>query len=164
MAAKKIGPFGIWPSPITPQHAAKGSKRFGSVQAAGGAVYWSESRPEQGGRQVILRATRGGQAEELLPAPFSARSRVHEYGGGEFMVAGSTIYFVNDKDQQVYRLEPSGLPQRITDAPGTRFADFQTLGAEEGLLFHGFGGFEGLTDLWDFGWWTVSPLLAGTVR
>ena len=73
---------------------------------------------------MILRARRVRAVEEVLPAPFSARSRVHEYGGGEFLVVGGTIYFVNDKDQQVYRLEPGGPPQRITDAPGTRFADF----------------------------------------
>ena len=124
MPAKKTLPFGTWPSPVTPELVAKGSRRFGMVQVAGDAIYWSESRPEQGGRQAILRAAKGGPVEEVLPSPFSARSRVHEYGGGEFLVAGETIYFVNDKDQQVYRLEPGGPPQRITDAPGTRFADF----------------------------------------
>jgi dipeptidyl aminopeptidase/acylaminoacyl peptidase len=125
MAAKKALPFATWPSPVTPELVARGSRRFGTVQAAGGAVYWSETRPEQGGRQVILRAAKGGgHAEELLPSPYSARSRVHEYGGAEFLVAAETIYFVNDKDQQVYRLRPGSPPQRITDAPGTRFADF----------------------------------------
>src|SRR5436190_9915024 len=126
MPAKKVLPFGAWPSPVTPSLVAKGSSRFGSVQVAGDAIYWSESRPELGGRQVILKAARGGsgRTEELLPSPFSARSRVHEYGGGEFLVADETIYFVNDKDQQVYRIEPGAPPQQITDAPDTRFADF----------------------------------------
>jgi len=126
MPAKKTLPFGTWPSPVTPEIVAKGSRRYGMVQVAGDAIYWTESRPEQGGRQVILKSAKGrsGQAEELLPSPFSARSRVHEYGGGEFLVADETIYFVNDKDQQVYRLETGGPPRRITDAPGMRFADF----------------------------------------
>lgn len=123
MAAKRTQPFGTWPSPVTPQLVAQGSRRFGTVQAAGGAVYWSETRPEEGGRQVILRAAKGGKVEELLPQPYSARSRVHEYGGGEFLVAGEVIYFVNDKDQQIYRLEPGATPQRITDVASTRFAD-----------------------------------------
>jgi dipeptidyl aminopeptidase/acylaminoacyl peptidase len=123
MAGKKTLPFGTWPSPLTPASVAKGSRRFGTIQAAGGAVYWSESRPEQGGRQVILRAARTGAVEEVLPLPFSARSRVHEYGGGEFLVAGETIYFVNDKDQQVYRLEAGAQPLQITHMPATRFAD-----------------------------------------
>ena len=106
MPAKKTLPYGTWPSPVTPALVARGSKRFGTLQSASGAVYWTESRPEEGGRQVILRAAaKGGQVEELLPAPFSARSRVHEYGGGEFLVAGGVIYFVNDRDQQVYAIE-----------------------------------------------------------
>ena len=124
MPVKKTLPFGTWPSPVTPSLVAKGSRRFGMVQVAGDAIYWSESRPEQGGRQAILRAAKGGPVEEVLPSPFSARSRVHEYGGGEFLVAGETIYFVNDKDQQVYCIAPGASPKRITDAPGTRFADF----------------------------------------
>jgi dipeptidyl aminopeptidase/acylaminoacyl peptidase len=123
MAGKKTLRFGTWPSPLTPAAVAKGSRRFGTLQAEGDAVYWSESRPEQGGRQAIMRA-KDGEVEEVLPPPFSARSRVHEYGGGEFLVAGDTIYFVNDKDQQVYRLQAGAQPRRITDAPGTRFADF----------------------------------------
>ncbi len=136
MPAKKTLPFGTWPSPVTPEIVAKGSRRYGMVQVAGDAIYWTESRPEQGGRQVILKSAKGrsGQAEELLPSPFSARSRVHEYGGGEFLVAGETIYFVNDKDQQVYRLEPGGPPRRITDAPGTRFADYALDASRQRLI------------------------------
>jgi dipeptidyl aminopeptidase/acylaminoacyl peptidase len=124
MAAKEVLPFGTWPSPVTPQIVARGSRRFGTIQAAGGAVYWSESRPEEGGRQVVLRTIGEGEVDEVLPRPFSARSRVHEYGGGEFLVADGTLYFVNDKDQQVYRIEPDRSPQRITHAQRTRFADF----------------------------------------
>jgi dipeptidyl aminopeptidase/acylaminoacyl peptidase len=124
MPAKKPLPYGTWPSPISAATAAEASRRFGSVQAAGGAVYWSESRPEEGGRQALLRADAAGNVEDLLPPPFSARSRVHEYGGGEFLAVEAAVFFVNDKDQDIYRVEPGRPPQRITDAPSTRFADF----------------------------------------
>ncbi len=134
MPAKKPLPYGTWPSPISAAAAAKASRRFGTVQAAGGAVYWSESRPEQGGRQAIFRADATGAVEDLLPAPFSARSRVHEYGGGEFLAVGPTVYFVNDKDQDVYALEPGRPPQRITNAPSTRFADFAHDAARHRLI------------------------------
>src|SRR5207247_5084743 len=50
MPAKKVLPFGAWPSPVTPELVAKGSRRFGTIQAAGPAIYWSESPPEQAGR------------------------------------------------------------------------------------------------------------------
>jgi dipeptidyl aminopeptidase/acylaminoacyl peptidase len=122
--AKTCLPFGRWPSPITAAHAARASRRFGGLQADGTAIYWSQSHPEDGGRQVLMRAVPGGSAEQVLGHPFSARSRVHEYGGGEFLVAGGVIYFVNDSDQQIYRLEPGRPPTRLTDAGGTRFADF----------------------------------------
>ncbi len=106
MPAKRPLPFGLWPSPISADLAARGSRRFGTLQADADAVYWSEGRPEEQGRQVIVRAGPDGRPADILPKPFSARSRVHEYGGGEFLVAGATVFFVNDKDQQVYALTP----------------------------------------------------------
>ena len=124
MPAKRPRPFGIWPSPVSAELAARGSRRFGMVQASGEAVYWSEARPEEQGRQVIVRRGPEGRPVDVLPKPYSARSRVHEYGGGEFLVSGATIFFVNDKDQQIYELAPPAAPQRITRAAGMRFADF----------------------------------------
>ena len=59
-----------------------------------------------------------------MPRPFSARSRIHEYGGGEFFVAGDRVYFVNDDDQQVYEMRAGVAPRRVTDQPGMRFGDF----------------------------------------
>jgi dipeptidyl aminopeptidase/acylaminoacyl peptidase len=121
---RQILPYGTWPSPISADLAARASSRIGMVQAAGDAIYWSESRPEEQGRQAIVRVGPDGRRQDVLPKPYSARSRVHEYGGGEFLVAGDTVHFVNDKDQQVYALAPGGRPRRITEAPRTRFADF----------------------------------------
>jgi dipeptidyl aminopeptidase/acylaminoacyl peptidase len=123
MPAKTPRPFGSWPSPITPDLVARASRRLGSVQAVGSALYWSELRPEEAGRQAIVRASPHG-LEEVLPREFSARSRVHEYGGGEFLAAGTAVYFINDADQEVYCLAPGRAPHRITDAPHWRFADF----------------------------------------
>jgi dipeptidyl aminopeptidase/acylaminoacyl peptidase len=60
---------------------------------------------------------------DVLPAPYSARSKVHEYGGAEFLVADGAIYFVNADDQDVWRVIPRANPERITDAPSDRFAD-----------------------------------------
>jgi acetyl esterase/lipase len=124
MPVKKALPFGLWPSPISADLAARGSRRFGVLQAEGEFVYWSEGRPEEQGRQAIVRAGLDGRAADILPKAFSARSRVHEYGGGEFLVSGRTVYFVNDKDQQVWEVVPPGAPKRLTNAPRTRFADF----------------------------------------
>jgi len=117
-------PFGHWPSPITARLAAAASHRFGGLKTAAGAIYWSQSRPEEGGRQTIFAGRADGSVRELLPPPFSARSRVHEYGGGEFCVVGETVYFSNDSDQQIYAFEPGEVPRRLTNAPHMRFADY----------------------------------------
>jgi dipeptidyl aminopeptidase/acylaminoacyl peptidase len=93
-----------------------------------GCPYWLESRPAEQGRMTLLRK-RGESAEELLSAPFSVRTRVHEYGGGAFAVAGGVVIFCNDSDQQLYRLDTRSprpwTAQPITRSPELRFADLQ---------------------------------------
>lgn len=42
--------------------------------------------------------TPDGKAEDVLSDPaFNARTRVHEYGGGEYVVGKAAIYFSNFK-------------------------------------------------------------------
>jgi dipeptidyl aminopeptidase/acylaminoacyl peptidase len=115
--------YGCWPSPVTAEMVAGKSLRFGTLQASGGAVYWSESRPEEDGRGVLMRADSGGEVEELLPAPWSARSKVNEYGGGEFLVDDVRVFFVEADTQDIYELGAQLQPRRLTDEKKTRFAD-----------------------------------------
>ncbi len=121
--SRKIRPFGCWPSPISADAAAGKSLRLGSLCAEAGVLYWSEGRPEEGGRGVIMSALPSGVVEEILPTPFSARSKVHEYGGGEFTIHDGTCFFVEANSQDIYALEPSCEPRRLSEASGTRFAD-----------------------------------------
>ncbi len=124
MASKQTAPFGLWPSPISAQDLTRGARSFGFRQGDGPYVYWTEGRPEEKGRQVIVRAKPGaGSPEDVLPPPFSARSRVHEYGGAEFLVADGTVWFVNNEDQDIWQLAAGVDPQRVTNAKTTRFAD-----------------------------------------
>lgn len=123
---KIVQPSGLWPSPISAGDLTRGARSFGHRQGDGAWVYWSEGRPEDKGRQVVVRARPGTTTglQDVLPQPFSARSRVHEYGGAEFMVAGGVVYFVNDADQDIWRVDkPGGTPERITSEPSLRFAD-----------------------------------------
>ena len=131
---KTIRPYGTWPSPLDAAGVARGARRFGRLQAAGDWLYWTEGRPEERGRQTIMRAGPNGEPEEILPQPFSARSRVHEYGGGEFLAAGEDIYFVNDADQDVYSLRVGQAPRRLTRSANTRFADFALDAKRERLI------------------------------
>ena len=121
-AAPKIAPYGSWSSPITAEQIASGSIGLGQIALDGRDIYWSEMRPAEAGRHAIVRL-REGVTEDVLPAPFSARTRAHEYGGGAYTVADGVIYFSNDGDQCLYRLPPEGTPQLITPQGSRRYAD-----------------------------------------
>jgi dipeptidyl aminopeptidase/acylaminoacyl peptidase len=100
-------PFGEWPSPITAADVARGRLRLAFPAVTGGDIWWQETRPEQGGRTTVLRAA-GGKLTELLPAPWNARSRVHEYGGQAYLpVPGlHSIVFASYADQRLYMAGP----------------------------------------------------------
>ena len=123
-----ITSYGAWKSPITAENLVAGAAALEDVQTDGDDVVWSESRPDEGGRSQIVRRAPDGSLTDLLGVDFSARTRVHEYGGAAWIAADGIIYFSNWSDQRVYRLAADGNPQPIT--PSTeqphqlRFADF----------------------------------------
>ncbi len=115
--------YGFWKSPITSDLVAGESLRLGQIALASEDIYWSEGRPSENGRGVIVRLRPGGVPEDVQPAPFNARTRVHEYGGGAFVVDGETVYFSNDRDQRIYRVSSEAEPQAVTGAGPWRYAD-----------------------------------------
>ena len=117
--------FGTWPSPISAEAVAAQGVRLGSVAVHGGDVYWLERRPNEGGRSVLVRR-REGAYEELTPPGFNVRTRVHEYGGGAYVVAGRQIYFTNFSDQRVYSggSQDQDPPHAITPGSNCFYADF----------------------------------------
>lgn len=119
-----VKPYGAWKSPITAERVAAAGVRFGDIQIDGEDIYWIESRPEQGGRNTIMRRTPAGQIREILPQPWNARSRVHEYGGGAMLADRGVIYFSHFGDQQIYRFAPGRPPEALTNEKNMRYADF----------------------------------------
>jgi dipeptidyl aminopeptidase/acylaminoacyl peptidase len=117
-----IAPYGSWKSPITTDRVAGSTVGLGQIVLDGSDVWWNEMRPAEGGRYVIQR-WRDGAVDEILPAPFSARTRAHEYGGGAFAVDDGVLYFSNDRDQLLYRLAPTSSPCAITSGANKRYAD-----------------------------------------
>ena len=115
--------FGFWKSPITSDLIAGESIRLGQIALSGEDIYWIEGRPRESGRNAIVRRTPDGAMHEVIPEPFNARSRVHEYGGGAFWVDGATVYFVNFSDQRLYRTAPGQPPQPLTPEAAWRYAD-----------------------------------------
>ncbi|MFN8423060.1 MAG: hypothetical protein U0470_06605 [Anaerolineae bacterium] len=151
-------PYGAWPSPLTAALVASGARGITDVVVDERAVYWGETRPDEGGRVTIMRCAFGrlgaeGGAVELLPAPWNARTRVHEYGGAAFTVAGGTVYFSNFADQRLYRLPVAAgegdrgdhggdtgdgarraAPEPLTPAGPWRYADAVLDGARRRLV------------------------------
>lgn len=106
-------PFGTWPSPFTPDRIAASSPRIDGAAFVGDEIWWGESVPSEGGRLTV----RSSSGAEILPSPWSARSRVHEYGGGAWTAdAEGTLFFVDGKDQRVYRMLEGGAPRPLTPA------------------------------------------------
>jgi dipeptidyl aminopeptidase/acylaminoacyl peptidase len=93
------------------------------VRLCGEDIYWLEMRPAEGGRYVVVRRKPDGTVEDCLPQDFNARTRVHEYGGGSYLVAEGMVYFTHFADQQLYRVRPGGQPEPLTPASALRFAD-----------------------------------------
>lgn len=91
---------GSWPSPISADLVAAGGVRIEAVAVSGDDVWWQETRPVEQGRSVLVSASTG----DRLPAPWSARSRVHEYGGGSWWIGREHAYFVEARDQAVHRI------------------------------------------------------------
>ncbi len=118
-----IAPYGSWKSPITTSLIVSGAVGLGQIALDGEDVYWIEMRPSEGGRMVIVRRPSGGDARDVTPPPYSVRTRVHEYGGGAFLVTGGTVFFSNFADQRLYRQDAGKEPQPVTPDAPLRYAD-----------------------------------------
>lgn len=106
--------FGSWDSPIDASMVAGQSISFQDLVVDTHTIYWSEMRPNENGRCVIVRCNAENEMEDILPVPFSARTRVHEYGGSAFTVKEGIIYFVNHSDQRIYKFTVGEAPVPVT--------------------------------------------------
>jgi dipeptidyl aminopeptidase/acylaminoacyl peptidase len=140
-------PYGSWPSPITAADVAGGQRLISYPRAIGKDVWWQERLPADGGRTTVVHLGADSQQRFLLPGPWNARTRVHEYGGLSYLPMpapagagdGTPIMFANYADQRLYLLEPAGRggrdvaaePRPLTpepagapEQPSLRYADF----------------------------------------
>jgi dipeptidyl aminopeptidase/acylaminoacyl peptidase len=127
--SKTSAPFGSWTSPITAASLAQASVGMSDLRTHAGAIFWRESRPAEGGRQVIMRRGKAGDIETLTSAGFNVRTRVHEYGGNAYLVTDHGVVFVNFSDQKLYwqgfvgkEIANVMAPTALTDV-GFQFAD-----------------------------------------
>ena len=121
-------PYGTWTSPITSQLLVADAVTIEDAAVGEVDVWWSERRPQEGGRVQIVRHRPGGERVDVLPEGFAARTRVHEYGGGAWWLHGADLVFANWADQRLWRLDAgadAAFP--LTPEPaiehGDRYAD-----------------------------------------
>ncbi|MGH8861311.1 MAG: prolyl oligopeptidase family serine peptidase [Jatrophihabitantaceae bacterium] len=122
-------PYGSWISPIAAGDFVGGMHPVGGGRFVGNEIWWLEGRPSEQGRYAVRRNGPDGP-QDVLAAPWNARSRVHEYGGGAWTVTGTTLVFAEFSDQRLYRLdEPGGTPVPLTPEPPStaawRYAELQ---------------------------------------
>jgi dipeptidyl aminopeptidase/acylaminoacyl peptidase len=126
--ATETASYGEWPSPIAGADVARKQIGLAFPTMAGETVWWQEMRPSEGGRQTVVCQGPDGVGRDLLPAPWNARTRVHEYGGRSYLPLADGFVFANFSDQRLYRSRDGGQPEPLTAAPGAdigdRFADF----------------------------------------
>ncbi|MBN1230937.1 MAG: S9 family peptidase [Anaerolineales bacterium] len=124
MSEKITALYGSWESPISADLIlSQGSIRFFSPRADGDTLYWIELRPTEGGRCVLVCQKNGGKPQDILMEQYSVRTRVHEYGGGEYTVKDGVVYFCNDADQRIYVRDLQGNISALSPDGSYRYAD-----------------------------------------
>src|SRR5215510_4817008 len=118
-----LSPFGSWKSPITAEIVSANEAGLEQIRIDGEDFYWIERRAQEGGRKVVVRRSPNGNLTDITPVGFNARTRVHEYGGGDYAVANGLVIFSNFADQRLYRQDGGGTPEPLTPAGNFRYAD-----------------------------------------
>src|SRR5262245_452552 len=125
-----IAPFGTWTSPLSAAAVASAGLRLNGVQIDGDDIYWIEGRPQEGGSNVLVRRAAAGTIADVTPREINVRTRVHEYGGGAYLVVSGVVYCSNFADQRVYEIggaasrAPAYVPEALT-SEGYFFADYE---------------------------------------
>ncbi|MEG5174842.1 S9 family peptidase [Microcoleus sp. B3-D7] len=119
----KVSPYGSWKSPISSDLIVSGTVGLGQIAIDGDDIYWVEGRPSEAGRSVLVRRTPEGKISDVTPHPFNVRTRVNEYGGAAFAVAGGVVYFSHFADQRIYTQTLNSQPEPLTPTANSRYAD-----------------------------------------
>jgi dipeptidyl aminopeptidase/acylaminoacyl peptidase len=134
MSAPITAPYGTWRSPFPLELLVAGGRGRREARIHAGAVYWLESRPEEGGRQALVRLHPGAEPEELTPPGMNVRSRVHEYGGGAYLVAGDQVVVSDFASGRLFRIGPGRVATPLTPDGPWRYADMVLDARRERLI------------------------------
>ncbi|WP_406216153.1 prolyl oligopeptidase family serine peptidase [Streptomyces canus] len=134
----QTSPYGTWTSPITAADVAAAEALAEWLGFVGEEVWWTETRPLEGGRSALVRRTPDGRTEDALGPEWNVRTRVIEYGGRPWLALGATpdagFVFTHWDDQRVHRAAPGARPVPISPEPtpsvSPRYCDFALVGSE----------------------------------
>ena len=118
-------PYGSWPTPLTPETLVAAAVGLSDAAVADGRMTWVETRPDEGGRQVVVERLTSGATRDRLLEPASARTFVHEYGGRcALLDHDGDLLCSLAEDQRLWRFPADGgsaVP--LTPEPATPRAD-----------------------------------------
>ncbi len=128
---RRVRPYGAWSSSISAADLVGGAVRVSEVHADPvdpRLIWWSETRPEEGGRTAVMRySIPQGETSEHTPADANVRTLVHEYGGGAWWPHDGRLFYVDFADQRLRVINRQGRVRFLSDEPaqprGDRFAD-----------------------------------------
>jgi dipeptidyl aminopeptidase/acylaminoacyl peptidase len=123
MTQPTTAPYGEWESPFPISLLTAGVVSLGEIRAADGVRWWLEGRPDEQGRQVLIRRATDGSEDRLTPEGFNTRTRVHEYGGAAYVVDGDLVVVSDFATGRLNLIEASGDLRPLTPERAWRFAD-----------------------------------------
>ncbi|MGF1589274.1 MAG: S9 family peptidase [Pleurocapsa sp.] len=122
MKTPQVAAFGSWKSPITSNLIVAKTIGINNIAVDREEIYWVENRPQEQGRNVIVGYL-NQREQDITPAAFSVRSKIHEYGGGAFAIEQNTIYFSNYQDGRIYQQVIGKQPNPLTNKLHQRYGD-----------------------------------------
>jgi dipeptidyl aminopeptidase/acylaminoacyl peptidase len=129
-----VRPYGTWPSPLAIEDLVAGAAAVGEIRVDADDLWWTESRPAEGGRIELVRRRVDGSTADVLGPGWSARTGLYEYGGGAWCVESGVVVFASWDDQRLHRLvadDPASSPTPLTPEPesprGLRYGDVVAL-------------------------------------
>ncbi|KAH6900440.1 Alpha/Beta hydrolase protein [Thelonectria olida] len=127
---KGVAPYGLWKSEISVDSVVSKSRSLSSPRASkkSGRAFYTESR-ELGGTSIIEvivdELTKAVSLNDVLPAEYSAKNSVYEYGGVTFAVLPDDRIIFSNKDDTVHILNPDTKEvSPLTGASKLRYSDF----------------------------------------
>ena len=96
MGSTTTAPYGSWASPISTDLIVAKAIALSSIAVDGAEIYWTEGRPNEGGRMVIVRRSTDGKIDDLTPARHSTPARGSTNTvAALYLVDRGTVYFSN---------------------------------------------------------------------